>query len=175
MENSGGRNRPARHKLRFTFLEAGGYTPAYQVWGTCQRFLKKVQFGTRWPMEDMMKLSVILLTALFVGVAFAGQASPSTNRDQSEKAAPADAKESRWQGHIVRINKDQSSLSVRGGQGNMESTERLIFYDDSTQWTAQGKPAEQGEFKEGSFVIVLGHPDEKGVFHASRIDLRLPR
>ena len=57
----------------------------------------------------------------------------------------------------------------------MESTERVILYDGSTQWTKQGKPAEQSEFKEGSFVIVLGHPDEKGVFHATRIDLRLPR
>jgi len=57
----------------------------------------------------------------------------------------------------------------------MESTERTILYDGSTQWTKQGKPAEQSEFKEGSFVIVLGHPDEKGVFHATRIDLRLPR
>jgi len=126
-------------------------------------------------MEDVMKLSVILLTFVFVGVAFAGQATPASNSEQDKKAAPADAKEARWQGHIVRINMDQSSLSVRGGQSNMESTERTILYDGSTQWTKQGKPAEQSEFKEGSFVIVLGHPDEKGVFHATRIDLRLPR
>jgi hypothetical protein len=112
---------------------------------------------------------------VFAGVAFAGQATPTSNSDQEKKEAPADAKEARWQGHIVRINKDESSLSIRGGQSNMESTERLIFYDGSTQWTKQGKPAEQSEFKQGSFVIVLGHPDEKGVFHATRIDLRLPR
>ena len=122
-----------------------------------------------------MRLSVILLAFVFVGVLFAGQATPASNSDQDKKVAPADAKEARWQGHIVRINKDQSSLSVRGGQSNMESTERMILYDDSTQWTKQGKPAEQSEFKEGSFVIVLGHPDEKGVFRATRIDLRLPR
>jgi hypothetical protein len=28
----------------------------------------------------------------------------------------------------------------------------MIFYDGSTQWTKQGKPAEQSEFEEGSFV-----------------------
>src|SRR5438876_291015 len=50
-----------------------------------------------------------------------------------------------------------------------------IFYDSSTEWTKQGKPADQNEFKEGSFVIVLGHPDDKGVLHATRVDLRLPR
>ena len=126
-------------------------------------------------MEDVVKLSMILLTFVFAGAAFAGQTIPASNSDQDKKAATDEAKEARWQGNIVRINKDQSSLSVRGGQSNMESTERMIFYDGSTQWTKQGKPAEQSEFKEGSFVIVLGHPDEKGVFHATRIDLRLPR
>jgi hypothetical protein len=120
-----------------------------------------------------MKFSVIVLTLVFLGVAFS-QATPAKD-DRQDKMAAAGAKESRWQGHIVRINKDQSSMSVRGGRGNMESTEKQIFYDSSTQWTKQGKPAEQSEFKEGSFVIVLGHADDKGVFHASRIDLRLPR
>jgi hypothetical protein len=118
-----------------------------------------------------MKLSVVLLALVFTGVAFAGQETPPGNK----KASTAQAKQARWQGHIVRINKDNSSLSVRGGQKNMESLERQIFYDSSTEWTKQGKPVEQSEFKEGSFVIVLGHPDDKGVFHATRIDLRTPR
>lgn len=118
-----------------------------------------------------MRLSAILLTLVFVGTLYAGQA-PSTTSSGHDKAA---AKELRWQGTIVRVNKSHSSLSVRGGQANMESTERQIFYDSSTEWTKQGKPAEQSEFKEGSFVIVLGHADKKGVFHASRVDLRLPR
>ena len=43
------------------------------------------------------------------------------------------------------------------------------------QLTKQGKPAQMEEFKDGSFVIVLGHADDKGVLHATRIDLRLPR
>src|ERR1700747_3512108 len=120
-----------------------------------------------------MKFSVIFLSIALLGVAF-GQAAPASDNKQ-DKMAAADTKQSRWQGHIVRINKDQSSMSVRGGRGKKESTNRQIFYDSSTQWTKQEKPAEQSEFKEGSFVIVLGHPDDKGVFHASRVDLRLPR
>ena len=60
-----------------------------------------------------MKLSAILLVLIFAGVAFAGQATPVDDK----KAG--DAEEARWQGHIVRMNKDQSSLSIRGGQGNM--------------------------------------------------------
>jgi hypothetical protein len=31
------------------------------------------------------------------------------------------------------------------------------------------------EVKEGSFVIILGHVDDKGVLHATRVDLRKPR
>jgi hypothetical protein len=126
-------------------------------------------------MEDVMRLSLILLTIAFASVTFVGPATRASNNDPEKKAAAADEKEGRWQGHIVRMSKDQSSLTVRGGQSNMESTERTIVYDGSTQWTKQGKPAEQGEFKTGSFVIVLGHAGEKGVFHATQIDLRLPR
>jgi len=50
-----------------------------------------------------------------------------------------------------------------------------VAYDSSTEWTNLGKPGKQDEVKEGSFVIVLGHVDDKGVLHARRIDLRLPR
>ena len=94
-----------------------------------------------------MKLWMILLTFVFAGAAFAGQTTPACNSDQDKKAATDEVKETRWQGDIVRINKDQSSLSVRGGQSNMESAERMISYDGSTQWTKPGKPAEQSDSK----------------------------
>jgi Domain of unknown function (DUF5666) len=116
-----------------------------------------------------MKLSALLLVLIFAGVAFAGQASTVDDK----KAG--DAKEARWQGTIVRMSKDQSSLSIRGGQGNMESIERTVLFDETTKWTKQGKPAQMDEFKDGSFVIVLGQADDKGVLHATRIDLRQPR
>ena len=119
-----------------------------------------------------MKLSVIVLSFVLVGMAFAGPARPAS---ENQEKKGADAKEARWQGTIVRISQNDSTISVRGGQSNMESTEKVIRFDSSTQWTKQGKPAEQGEFKEGSFVIVLGNPSENGEFHATRIDLRLPR
>jgi hypothetical protein len=155
-------------KLLFTLSNAGAI-----LWLPRKAPFQKstAALSGAYAMEDAMKLSVIVLTFVFMGVAFAGQTTPSGDK----KETTADTKEARWQGHIVRINKDNSSLSVRGGQKNMESMERQIFYDSSTEWTKQGKPAGQSEFKEGSFVIVLGHPDDKGVFHATRIDLRLPR
>jgi hypothetical protein len=100
---------------------------------------------------------------------------PANAAPQEKEKKSAAAKAARWQGTILRISKDGSSLTVRGGQSNMENTERLIHFDSSTRWTKQGKPAEQSEFKEGSFVIASGLVDEKGDFHASHIDLRLPR
>lgn len=119
-----------------------------------------------------MRLSVIVATlAVVCSLSMGILASAANSKDEKTTAA----KESRWQGHIVRVDQKDSRLVVRGGQGNMESTERQVYYDSSTEWTKLGKPAEQSEFKEGSFVIVLGHADKKGVFHATRIDLRLPR
>src|SRR5579864_8989307 len=119
-----------------------------------------------------MRLSAIAVVLAIVGTVGVGQLSATTNSDQSKKAS---SKESRWQGSIIRVDKKDSRLIVRGGQANMESIERQIYYDNSTEWTKQGQPATQDEFKEGSFVIVLGNVNKKGVFHARRIDLRQPR
>jgi hypothetical protein len=124
-----------------------------------------------------MKYAAILLTLVFASVAFA-QTTPAADSTAGETKAEkksAKSKESRVQGHIVRINKDKSTMSIRGGRSGKESFEREISYDSSTKWTKLGKPADQSEFKEGSFVIAVGKPDDKGNFHADRIDLRLPR
>jgi hypothetical protein len=120
-----------------------------------------------------MRLSAKVATLALMGcLCVVGVLASAANSNDEKTTA---AKESRWQGHIVRVDKKDSRLVIRGGQGNMESIERQVYYDSSTEWTKQGKPAEQSEFKEGSFVIVLGHADKKGVFHAKRVDLRLPR
>jgi hypothetical protein len=66
-------------------------------------------------------------------------------------------------------------LDIRGGATADDTRMLKVAFDSATQWTKQGKPAEQSEFKESEFVIVLGKIDDKGVLHASRIDLRLPR
>ena len=123
-----------------------------------------------------MKVAGSLLILVLAAVICAGQETPPPG-GKKDKAASTSAKkgETRWEGHIIRINKDQSSLSVRGGRSGKESFEREIFYDSSTKWTKQGKAADQSEFKEGSFVIAVGKPDDKGNFHADRVDLRLPR
>jgi hypothetical protein len=123
----------------------------------------------------MLKYLVLLLVVAAVSLTLVGQTGATSDESQAKSNMKASAKEARWQGHITRLNKDQSSITVRGGKTNKDNIERDIFYDSSTQWTKQSQPADQNEFKEDSFVIVLGHYDDKGALHASRIDLRRPR
>lgn len=122
-----------------------------------------------------MKYAAILLSILFVAAAVTAQTTADSQAGEAKTEKKAKAAESRLQGHIVRVSKDKSTMSIRGGRSSKENFEREISYDSSTQWTKLGKPAEQSEFKEGSFVIAVGNTDEKGNFHAKRIDLRLPR
>lgn len=113
----------------------------------------------------MNKVLVILLAALF---ASAGLAIPkATAQEQPEKKTAAAPKEARWHGRIVRINKDQSTLEVR-----REGVTKTIHYDMSTKWTEGTKPVDMSEFKQETDVICLGAYDDKGMFHATRIDLR---
>jgi len=116
-----------------------------------------------------MKVSVALLSLVLAGAIFAALPARAT---QEASAAKKDAK---WQGTVVRIYKDLSQMDIRGGTTGSSSNLKKVAYDSSTQWTKGGKPGQQDEVKEGSFVIVLGQVDDKGVLHASRIDLRLPR
>src|SRR6202048_1101211 len=125
-------------------------------------------------MEDAMKVPVTLLALVLAGSAFAGMPAGAAQEAAEKKDAPAAQKETQWQGTGVRFNKNQVVLEVHGGPA--PSTElRKVAYDSSTHWTKQGKPGQQDEVKEGSFVILLGHVDDSGVLHATRIDLRRPR
>jgi Cu/Ag efflux protein CusF len=111
----------------------------------------------------MRKILVLTLLSLFVTLAFA--APPARAQEKKEKPAAA-AKQLRWHGSLVRINKDVSTLNVRKG-----SLERTIHYDASTRWTKGKKAIEMSELKEGSDIICLGK-DEKGEFIATQVDLR---
>jgi len=116
-------------------------------------------------MEDAMKGSLTLLSLVLAGVVFAAM---PAGANQAAK------KETKWQGTVLRIYKDLSQMDIRGGPAPSKET-RKVAYDSSTAWTKLGKPGQQDDVKEGSFVIVLGKVDDSGVLHATRIDLRLPR
>src|ERR1700675_5134092 len=118
-------------------------------------------------MEDAMKVPLTLLSLVLAGLVFAAMPAGATQEAAEKKDAPAAQKETQWQGNVIRFYKDKSMLEIHGGVAP-SSDLRKVAYDSSTQWTKQGKPGQQDEVKEGSFVILLGHGVESGVLTAAR-------
>ena len=111
----------------------------------------------------MRKALLFLLVVVF---AFAGYRVQSTVAQEKEGKTAA-AKQGRWHGVIVSIDKENSVMVVR-----KENVTRKVFYDSSTKWTEGTKTIDMSEFKEGADVICLGKYDEKVQLHAARIDLK---
>jgi len=88
----------------------------------------------------------------------------------------AKSKEARWEGRIIRSDKAGSSLTVRGGDPNVEKT---VVYDSSTKWVSQYhgdkkiNTIDAGQVKDDDYVICKGTYDKSGVLHATLISKRL--
>ena len=120
-----------------------------------------------------MKLAMLVVSLVFAGIVIASH--PISVDARQDKQA-AQAKEAKWQGTVLRVSKDQSMIDIRGGAGANAADTRKIAYSASTQWTKGNKPGgDLADIKEGSFIIAVGHVDDKGVLQATRIDLRLPK
>ena len=85
-------------------------------------------------------------------------------------------KQDRVEGRIVRTSKDDSSLTVRMPDSNIE---KKVVYDSSTKWVSQYhgdkkvNNIEPTEVKEEDFVICTGTFDKSGALHATTISKRL--
>ena len=130
------------------------------------------------------------LTLLFASVFLFSLSQPMLSqegsRQEEAKETPAQekaekqksAKQARWEGMVVRSDKDKNTLAVRK-RGS--SAERIIHYDSSTRFTSQAHGSKKvndidaSEVKDDDRVICLGHYDDKGEFHASLISKRLSR
>ena len=120
-----------------------------------------------------MKLAMLVVSLVFAGIVIA---SHPISADARQDKQAAQAKEAKWQGTVLRVSKDQSMIDIRGGAGANAADTRKIAYSASTQWTKGNKPGgDLADVKEGSFIIAVGHVDDKGVLQATRIDLRLPK
>jgi hypothetical protein len=119
----------------------------------------------------MLKKLLVLLLASVVAFPLAttmfAQGAPTTEKM---------AKQARWEGHVVRSNKDKSTLTVRKVGS---SDERTVMYDDSTHWVSQEHGSKKvsditsGDVKDGDRVICTGTWDKDGVLHANLISKRL--
>jgi hypothetical protein len=117
----------------------------------------------------MMKSIAVLFLA--TAVASGLSAVKVTAQEASQKKSAANSNEFRWDGLVVRVNADQSTLDARKGH-----ITRTVHYDSSTQWTKtkDGKVVniDPKEVKDGDRVICLGKYNDKKELWATRIDLR---
>jgi hypothetical protein len=91
--------------------------------------------------------------------------------------APAPAKQDRWDGNIIRSDKDKSTLTVR--KVDSPTLERTVMYDNSTRWVSQYhgdskvNDIDSSQVKDGDRVICTGTLDKSGILHATLISKRL--
>ena len=86
------------------------------------------------------------------------------------------AKETRWDGVVVRSSSDKSTLTVRKRGGSAEMT---VQYDSSTKWVSQEhgsktvNDVDASQVKDNDRVICKGTYGKDGVLHATLISKRL--
>jgi biopolymer transport protein ExbD len=117
----------------------------------------------------MLKKLLILLFAFVVTI-------PLARAVFAQEAAAQAKKEARWEGNIVRSDKEHSTLTVRKVGSNAEKT---IQYDSSTKWVSQYhadkkiNDIDASQVKDGDRVICTGTWDKGGALHATLISKRL--
>ena len=95
---------------------------------------------------------------------------------RAQESAKKPAKETRWEGTVMRISSDKSSFDVRQVNGAVEKT---IYFDSATVWTSQSHASKTANkidpsyVKEGDRVICIGTYNEKKEFHATTISKRM--
>ncbi len=119
-------------------------------------------------------LALLFMAALVFSLSVAGFAQEASKDKGAAKQKPA--KESRWEGIVIRSDKDKSILNVRQ-KGSTQ--ERTVEYDSSTKWTSQEHHSKKvniidaSQVSDNDRVICVGTWDKKGVLHATLISKRL--
>src|SRR6266446_3723656 len=119
-----------------------------------------------------------LFTLLFASVLVFGLSGSVFAQEASKPAEGKAAKQGRVEGIVTRSNKDNSTLTVRNRDTNVEKT---VLYDSSTQWTSQEHHSktvnniDASQVKDNDRVICLGTWDKDGVLHASSCSKRLSK
>jgi hypothetical protein len=132
------------------------------------------------------KLFTLLFTVALVLTLSTTLLAQEGSKQEEAKETPAHEKaehankgiSKRWEGVVVRSNKDKNTLTVRK-RGS--STERVVHYDSSTEFVSQEHGSNKvntidaNDVKDNDRVICRGNYDEKGQFHATLVSKRLTR
>ncbi|HTS09710.1 MAG TPA: hypothetical protein VMP68_29360 [Candidatus Eisenbacteria bacterium] len=114
-----------------------------------------------------------LFGLLFVSMLVFSVSAPIRAQETTTTKQPAKA---RWEGTVVRINANNSTMDVREVSGNLE---KRIHFDTATVWNSQyhgSKTVDKidaSDVKEGDRVICLGTYNDKKEFYATTISKRL--
>jgi biopolymer transport protein ExbD len=117
----------------------------------------------------MIKKLLILLFAFVVTI-------PLARAVFAQEAAAQAKKEARWEGRVIRTDKEHSTLTVRKEGSTIEKT---VQYDASTKWVSQYhadkklNDIDASQVKEEDYVICKGTLDKDGKLHATLISKRL--
>jgi len=119
-----------------------------------------------------------LLILLFTSVLVFAASMPLFAQETPTAKKKANAtKQARWEGVIIRSNKDKSTLTVSQTNTHVEKT---VLYGSSTKWTSQEHGSKKvndidaSEVKDGDRVICIGTWDKDGaLLHATLISKRL--
>ena len=119
------------------------------------------------------KLSVVLFAVVLV------LSLAASTMAQAEQAKPEQGKIKkldRWEGNVMMVSSDKTSLVVRKIGTDQKKT---IMFDTSTEWVSQEHGSKKtnnitpADVKEGDRVICMGKLDKDGVLHATLISKRL--
>lgn len=122
----------------------------------------------------MVILAGTMLAAAVVAQEGGGQGGAMESGSSAQSAKKH--KEERWEGVIVRSNKEKKMLTVRNRGNNVE---KEVMYDDSTRWVSQEHGSKKvndidaSQVADNDRVICLGSYDKSGRLHATMISKRL--
>lgn len=124
--------------------------------------------------KRLTALVFALLLVIWLGIPTLAQ--EGTKKEEAKEMPAQEKKQDRWEGMVIRSNKDKSTLTVRQRSTNAEKT---VKYDSSTKFSEaehHGKPKaiDADQIKDGDRIIALGKWEEGGaVLDASSISKRL--
>ena len=120
-----------------------------------------------------MRKLFIVLSASVLGFLLSMLVQTATAQEKMDKMA----KQARWEGNVIRSDKEKSTLTVRKVGSSLE---RTVQYNSSTRWVSQEHGSKKvndidaSQIKDGDRVIALGTWEKGGgVLHASQISKRL--
>ncbi len=108
----------------------------------------------------MKKASLVVLALALVAGLAAQEAA-----DKAKKASKKDMA-IQWTGRIVNQNEEKMTMDI-----TRHNIPRTVRYNESTQWTENGKPTDRSNFKDGARVTVVA-TEKDGQFIANKIELR---